>query len=104
MKNEMFIDENGPKRYFSKGQYHRIDGPAVEYIDGTKYWYRYGKVHRLDGPAVEYIDGRKYWYYEDIAYNQEKHPFNVFRKDYNLSEIYEEWSNDMKMLFKLTYG
>ena len=44
------------------GELHRIDGPAVEYKNGTKVWYREGKRHRIDGPAVECKDGSKeYW-------------------------------------------
>ncbi len=50
--------------YNQNNQYHRIDGPAVEYPDGTKCWYKEGKLHRIDGPAVEYPDGSKEWYIE----------------------------------------
>jgi hypothetical protein len=28
---------------------------------GTKYWWLNGKLHRVDGPAVEYVDGYKEW-------------------------------------------
>jgi hypothetical protein len=41
---------------------HRVDGPAVEYADGTKYWFVDGKRHRIGGPAREYPGGAKYWY------------------------------------------
>jgi hypothetical protein len=44
-------------------EYHRLDGPAVEYSSGKKWWYKNGKLHREDGPAVEYSDGDKYYYY-----------------------------------------
>jgi len=52
--------------------YHKNDGPAVEYADGTKYWYQDGLRHRLDGPAVERVDGTKSYYlngryYPDIS-------------------------------------
>ena len=43
----------------SKGQLHRIKGPAVEYSDGTKYWCQNGLCHRLGGPAVELANGYK---------------------------------------------
>ena len=48
--------------YNDLNQYHREDGPAIEYADGTKWWYRNGLCHREDGPAVEYADGDKRWY------------------------------------------
>ena len=42
-----------------KGQYHRVDGPAI--IDGDyQEWWVEGKLHRVDGPAI--IDGdRQEW-------------------------------------------
>jgi hypothetical protein len=49
--------------YLSNGQFHREDGPAVEWSNGTKIWYRNGQLHREDGgPATEYPDGYKAWY------------------------------------------
>lgn len=30
--------------------------------NGTKYWLLNGEYHREDGPAIEYQDGRKWWY------------------------------------------
>lgn len=46
----------------SRGQWHRIHGPALIFPSGTKYWYQNGQLHRLDGPAVENADGEKFWY------------------------------------------
>ena len=45
-----------------KGEYHRLDGPALEWIDGEKHWYLNGERHRIDGPAIEYANGSKAWY------------------------------------------
>ena len=53
---------DGSKYWFQNGKYHRLDGPAIECADGSKYWYQNGKRHRLDGPAVEYVDGYKAWF------------------------------------------
>ena len=72
---------------FKDGKYHRLDGPAVIYPDGTeewcqngdlhrdndlpartypsgggKEWYKNGYRHREDGPAIIYADGQKEWY------------------------------------------
>jgi hypothetical protein len=46
----------------SKGQFHRIDGPAIEGLDGFKAWYVNGKRHRVNGPAIEYPNDSKSWY------------------------------------------
>ena len=62
MRDGLDIDKYGDKRWYLNGEYHRTDGPAVEYKDGDKRWYLNGKRHRTDGPAIEYSDGTKYWY------------------------------------------
>jgi hypothetical protein len=36
---ELFVDKDGVKRWILDDKLHRLDGPAVEYVDGTKYWY-----------------------------------------------------------------
>ena len=33
------ISECGTIYYTEDGEYHRLDGNAVEYTDGTKHWY-----------------------------------------------------------------
>jgi len=43
------------------GDYHRIDGPAVEYSYGSKEWWINGNLHRENGPAIERHDGNKVW-------------------------------------------
>ncbi len=70
---------NGDKYWYQNGKRHRIDGPAVERINGDKFWYQNGKIHREDGPAVEWYDGVKSWYWNGIElgsslyyYNQKK--------------------------------
>jgi len=61
--SKMYINEFGTKVYRnSKGEYHRLDGPALEWVDGTKIWYQEDKLHRLDGPAIEKTNGDKFWY------------------------------------------
>lgn len=47
----------------SKGKYHRVEGPAFIWSNGSQ-WYQHGKLHRLDGPAIVYNTGYKLWYYE----------------------------------------
>ena len=49
-------------RWYLNGERHRVDGPAVEDVDGTKVWWLNGKLHRVDGPAIEYADGTKEWW------------------------------------------
>jgi len=56
------VVEGGDKYWYLNGEFHREDGPAIEYASGTKFWYLNGKHHREDGPAVEWADGDKSWY------------------------------------------
>jgi hypothetical protein len=61
MKNGIAIDELGNRRYYLHGQLHRINGPAVEYIDGDKFWFIKGLYHREDGPACIRVSGYIEW-------------------------------------------
>ena len=61
-----YINEDGGKVWYlpSKGKdhIHRLDGPAVEWEDGSKAWWVDNKIHRLDGPAVEFEEGSTHWW------------------------------------------
>ena len=37
----------------SNGFYHNNKGPALQYPDGTKIYCEHGNFHRLDGPAID---------------------------------------------------
>lgn len=49
---------DGTRRYYNQlGALHRVNGPAVEYADGSNYWLQHGLLHRICGPAVTREDG-----------------------------------------------
>jgi hypothetical protein len=52
----------------SEWQFHREDGPALEYKDGNNYWYLNGKLHREDGPAIERDSGNKSWWLNGLRH------------------------------------
>ena len=56
---------DGGKEWWLNDKRHREDGPAVEWDNGSKVWYLNGKLHREDGPAAEYDNGDKEWYLND---------------------------------------
>lgn len=62
------------------GSFHREDGPAVIFEDGTKKWFFNNNLHRIGGPAVEYCDGKKTWYVEGKLHN-EHGPAIITQKD-----------------------
>jgi len=65
---------NGNNLWYKEGKRHRENGPAIECRNGSKEWYKEGRCHRIDGPALEYSDGGKYWY---ILYKElEEEEFN----------------------------
>ena len=57
------INAKGKFHYSDKEMhfFHRTDGPAIEWSDGTREWFINGKRHRLDGPAIECADGKEAW-------------------------------------------
>jgi hypothetical protein len=62
-------------------KYHREDGPAVEWGNGTKIWYLNGERHRVDGPAYEGADGSKSWYLNDKDYTEAAHKKEIARRN-----------------------
>jgi len=64
---------DGSKSWYDEGKFHRLDGPAFEDADGTKEWCVDGKLHRLDGPAVEWTSGFKAWYVEGKKMTEEEY-------------------------------
>ena len=81
---------NGSKSWWVDGKQHRLDGPAVEWANGYKAWYVDDKCHRLDGPAIEYADGYKAWYVDGKHLSE--HEFNALGKPV---EQYQKQINDL---------
>jgi len=116
MKPVLGYYDNGQLQYeiwFVDGKCRRLDGPAYRSWFKTgqleiEEWRVDNKYHRLDGPACQCWHengqlGYEDWYFNGIRYKKEEHPFILFCKEHSLSEIYEEWPNDMKFLFEVIY-
>ena len=43
-------------------EHHRIDGPAIEWSDGSYVWKTNDLYHRVGGPAISYSHGTKEWW------------------------------------------
>jgi len=56
--------------YYLNGNFHREDGPAVEWANGDKSWWLNGKLHRECGPAVIFVDGEKQWLLNGKCYGE----------------------------------
>jgi hypothetical protein len=70
---------NNLKYWYVNGKRHREDGPAVEWITGHKEWWVKGKLHRLDGPAVEWANGMKEWWLNGKKYSELEYPLAVIQ-------------------------
>ena len=78
MKSKLTLDQNGTKEWkLPSGDFHKEDGPALEYASGTKLWWINGKRHREDGPAIEYISGNKRWYINDREYTEQEYKYKI---------------------------
>jgi len=66
MKNGLIIERNGVRAWYHNDEYHRNDGPAVIYGNGSQEWHLRqewwlnGKMHREDGPAIINPDGTQF--------------------------------------------
>jgi len=67
-----FIYSDGSKVWFFHSELHRVDGPAIIRSDGSQKWYLNGEYHREDGPAVIFPDGVKYWYLDGNKVTREE--------------------------------
>lgn len=86
------IDEYGNQYWHnSNHQFHREDGPAIIYFNGTQEWYQIGKLHRINGPAIIYADGRQAWCVNGNLHRTDG-PAIIF------ADGYKEWFlNDVKI-------
>ena len=65
------VDKNGTVFYYNlKGEYHREDGPAIEYSYGAQEWWVCGEKHRLYHPAfINNENGHKSYYVGGTIFN-----------------------------------
>ena len=81
------IDLIGTKKWFNNaGEWHREDGPAIEWENGDKSWIVNGKSHRLDGPAREWGYDNNYYYINGQQLTKDEWESHPLRKDYVIKE------------------
>ena len=72
-KQVFVIDQYGNKWWYLNGKYHREDGPAIEFANGTKEWYLDGELHRENGPAIEYANGDRVWFLNGVCFTKSEY-------------------------------
>lgn len=55
------ILESGEKKWYYEGLLHRENKPAINIPGYSNEYYYMGKRHRIDGAAIEDLDGEEYW-------------------------------------------
>lgn len=68
-KYEEYIEEECSvfdecSKFYSNSNFHRTDGPALEYANGSEEWWLDGKRHRTDGPAIVYKNPPEEWWFQ----------------------------------------
>ena len=91
------IYPNGTQLWFINGNLHREDGPARIFPDGQEEWYINGKLHREDGPAVIYPNGRREWW---VSGQNITKKVNVWMEK---QHIVWPWNEDIQAQFLLTF-
>ena len=79
---------NGTTMWCLNGLLHRVGGPAIEYVNRTKEWYQQGKRHRVDGPAIEWSNGSEGWYLEGNSYPSKEAWFNALTKEDQIAYLF----------------
>jgi hypothetical protein len=69
----------------TKGEIHRIGGPALIWSDGTQEYYLEDKMHRTNGPAIVYTDGSSEYWVGGVKYTEDEYPKAVF--NYKLKQL-----------------
>ena len=80
---------NGTREWHINGKRHRLDGPAVKYLSGDSFWYQNGRLHRLDGPAAEYDNGFLRWCINGNQFLSEEEWFNALIEDDQIAYLFK---------------
>lgn len=49
----------------------------IEYLSGARHWFLNEKRHRIDGPAIEWHDGTKEWWINNIKVSEEQYKLYI---------------------------
>ena len=93
-----YISTDGVHAWWTNGQRHRIDGPAVIHADVSQHWYVNGRRHRIDGPAVIHADGGQEWVINNMCVT------DTIAKWMLEQQVVWPWDSSTQTLFTLTFG
>jgi hypothetical protein len=73
-----------------KKQLHKLDGPAIEWLNGEKEWWRNGMRHREDGPAFIYANGDKEWWINHVNFKTKEEYFDALSDEAKIKCLFSE--------------
>jgi hypothetical protein len=79
------IYPSGSQFYWVNGKRHRTDGPAKIFGTGSQEYWVKGKLHRIEGPAIIHPDGFQFYYVDDVKYIKDEYPKAVV--EYRLKQL-----------------
>src|SRR5690606_18802809 len=98
------IRNDGTEIWVRLNKYHREDGPAVNYPNGSCEWWRNGKLHREDGPAVIVSPGHFIFYAHRILKPEEQHKEIIEKNNDYARQVAKEIPLDKIMDTHVTYS
>ncbi len=64
---------DGTQQWYQHGKHHRENGPAKIWPDGSQEWWQHNELHRDDGPAKIEADGTQHWFWHGKWVTKEEH-------------------------------
>ena len=63
-----------------EGNFHRLNGPAVIFVNGDTFWLRHGQLHREHGPARIWPAAHiEHWYKDGKRYEPSAHELMLWK-------------------------
>lgn len=94
------ISRYGTIDYKVEGVFHRLDGPARTWADGSEEWWVNDQLHRLDGPAILRTNGAEEWWINGKEMSATVKQFFV---ECSINPNWKEWTDEEKVLFRLRF-
>ena len=97
------VNDYGDIFWHLNDQFHKKDGPAIEFANGDKFWYLNGQLHREDGPAVIRDDCRRVeWWINGYRLHEKEFNSRTKKvKEMTVEEISQELDMKLRLLNKI---
>ena len=90
MKSKIYqveVFEDGTTYWTVNRKFHREDGPAVKWANGSEKYYLNDKLHREDGPAVKLANGTEEYWLNNKKYSKEDFDKEISKRKNKVKKI-----------------